>query len=284
MVARKISIHSGLHYQISAKIVTTKGFNCSVNPMLLKAFFNSLSLLLFFSTVAFSKERPKLYLAGDSTMAEKLPEKRPETGWGECLQQSFENLRVENHARNGRSTRTFIEERRWETIVNQLKEHDYVFIQFGHNDQSKEKADRFTTPEDFKKNLTRFVDEAREKKATPVLLTPVVRRRFDSKGSFYDVHGEYPDLVRAVAKEKNAPLIDMHRRTEELLKQYGVEKSKTLFLHLKPGEHPNYPDGVTDDTHFSPLGARVLASLVIEEIRTHNLSLTNHLTKEGTRR
>ena len=120
-------------------------------------------------------------------------------------------MRFENQAQNGRSTRSFIEEKRWQAIVDKLKKGDYVFIQFGHNDESKDKVDRYTPPEDYRRNLIKFVDDVREKKAIPVLLTPVMRRRFDKDGNFVDSHGEYPDIVRAVAAEKKVALIDMHR-------------------------------------------------------------------------
>ena len=108
---------------------------------------------------------------------------------------------VDNRAQNGRSTRTFISENRWQAIVNQLNKGDYVFIQFGHNDESKEKADRYTPPDDYRNNLIRFVAEVRAKEAIPVLLTPVMRRRFDEDGHLQDTHGEYPNLVRGVATQ-----------------------------------------------------------------------------------
>src|SRR5687767_7580670 len=131
--------------------------------------------LLLLCPSAHAKGPLTVFLAGDSTMAAKRPEKRPETGWGEFLQQHFDDrkVRVDNHAMNGRSTRTFIAEGRWQAVVDRLKPGDYVFIQFGHNDSSKEKVDRYTPPEDYRANLVRFVAEVRAKKATPVLLTPV---------------------------------------------------------------------------------------------------------------
>lgn len=220
-----------------------------------------------------------IYLAGDSTMARKLPEKRPETGWGEALQQFFDatKVRIDNHAQNGRSTRTFIEEKRWQAIVNKLKAGDYVFIQFGHNDASKEKVDRYTPPADYRRNLIMFVNDVRAKKAVPVLLTPVMRRRFDKDGQFLDSHGEYPDIVRAVATENKVALIDMHRKSEVVIKQYGVEASRKLFLQLKPDENPNYPKGIEDNTHFSPLGAGIMASLVVDGIREQKLSIARYL-------
>lgn len=244
-------------------------------------YLSCLLLLFLFSGVALGQEPITIYLAGDSTIAEKLPTKRPETGWGEFLQKFFpaDKVRVENHAKNGRSTRTFIAEKLWPAIVEKLKAGDYVFIQFGHNDQSKEKVDRYTPPEDYRKNLVRFISEVREKKAIPVLLTPVMRRRFDKSGVFYDVHGEYPGIVRAVAAEHKVPLIDMHRKSERVLKQYGAEESKKLFLQLKPNEHANYPQGIEDNTHFSPLGAEIMAGLAVEGIRELKLGLANYLKK-----
>jgi lysophospholipase L1-like esterase len=168
---------------------------------------------ILLASVTVSARQPiTVYLAGDSTMAEKLPEKRPETGWGEALQQFFEpaKVRIENHAKNGRSTRTFIEEKLWQGIIDKLKKGDFVFIEFGHNDAAKDRSDRYTPPEDYRKNLVRFITEVRDKQATPVLLTPVMRRRFDKDGKCQDSHGQYPDIVRAVASENRAPLIDMH--------------------------------------------------------------------------
>jgi lysophospholipase L1-like esterase len=204
-----------------------------------RAFRLALWLLLglVWAISAAAQQPITIYLAGDSTMAQKLPEKRPETGWGEALGQLFRenSVRVDNRAKNGRSTRTFISEGLWQGIIDSLQKGDWVFIQFGHNDESKEKTDRYTPPGDYRANLIRFINEVRAKKATPVLLTPVMRRRFDDKGVFFDTHGEYPDIVRAVARDYRVPLIDMHRKSEAVLKRYGAEPSRKLFLQLKPG-------------------------------------------------
>jgi lysophospholipase L1-like esterase len=245
-----------------------------------KLHFAAFSILLLCS-LSFGQQPITVFLAGDSTMAEKLATKRPETGWGELLQSFFDEskVRVENHAQNGRSTKTFIAENRWQAIVDKLEKGDYVFIQFGHNDSSKEKTERYTPPEDYRKNLVRFIAEVRERKAIPVLMTPVMRRRFDKQGEFYDTHGEYPDIVRAVAAENKVALIDMHRKSEELIKQYGVEESRKLFLQLKPDENVNYPNGIEDNTHFSPPGARIMAGLAVDGIREQKLGLRKYLKK-----
>jgi lysophospholipase L1-like esterase len=233
------------------------------------------------AAVALQPPRITVYLAGDSTMAPKLPEKRPETGWGEMLPDFFDStrVRIENHARNGRSTRTFISEGRWQSIVDSLHTGDYVFIQFGHNDESKTKTDRYTSPDDYRANLQRFVRDARSKGANPVLLTPVMRRRFDNNANVRDSHGEYPDIVRSVSAEMRVPLIDMHRKTEVLLTLFGPQASSALFLQLPPHENPNYPNGIMDNTHFSPFGARIVASLAVEGIREAKLDLVSAFRK-----
>lgn len=241
----------------------------------------TLLAVLLLAPAASADEPITVFIAGDSTAAPKLETKRPETGWGEQLQKRFDEkrVRIDNHAANGRSTKTFISEGRWQTLVDKVKEGDYVLIQFGHNDQAKEKGERYTPPDDFRANLARFVAEVRAKKATPVLMTPVMRRRFDKEGKFYDVHGEYPDLTRRVAAEQKVTLVDMHRMSEKVLVKYGPEESRKLFLQLKAGENPNYPNGVDDNTHFSPLGADLMAALAVDGFREQKLGLVKFLKK-----
>jgi lysophospholipase L1-like esterase len=237
-------------------------------------------MIFLFSAAVYAQSKPvTIFLAGDSTMAAKLPDKRPETGWGEKLGQFFRDgsVRIENRAMNGRSTKTFISEGRWQTIIDDLTKGDFVFVQFGHNDQSKDKGERYTPPDDYKKNLIRFVEEVRAKGGTPVLFTPVMRRRFDKDGRFYDTHGEYPGIVRTVAHEYEVPLIDMHKLSESVIVKYGVGDSKRLFLQLKAGENMNYPNGIEDNTHFSPLGADEMARLAVTEIRNNKLNIKKYL-------
>ncbi|HEX3086046.1 MAG TPA: GDSL-type esterase/lipase family protein, partial [Pyrinomonadaceae bacterium] len=224
-----------------------------------------------------------IYLAGDSTLAQKTADKRPETGWGEYLQIQFDEtkIRIENHAQNGRSTKSFIDEGRWQAIVQKLRKGDYVFIEFGHNDEKKEDPKRYAEARtDYRDNLIKFVNEVRERSALPVLLTPVVRRRFNDQGEFFDTHGEYPEVVREVAAKYKVPLIDMQRKSEALVKKLGVEDSKKLFLILRKGENPNYPDGLEDNTHFSPFGAEQMARAAAEGIRESSIELAKDLIKD----
>ncbi|KQZ65264.1 hypothetical protein ASD53_18310 [Lysobacter sp. Root559] len=227
-----------------------------------------------------------IHLAGDSTMAEKLAEKRPETGWGEHLTARFRpgTVRVVNHAKNGRSTRSFIEEGRWQALLDGLHAGDWVLIQFGHNDQSVEKPDRYTPLADYERNLAGFVADVRARGATPILLTPVSRRRYDEEGRVQDSHGEYPGRVRALAAREHVALIDLERRSQALLQEAGVDGSRRLFLQLAPGEHPNYPNGVTDNTHFSPAGARRIAIEFASALRGSDLALAKLLRDDDAAR
>lgn len=224
------------------------------------------------------KTKIKVFIAGDSTAANKEVKAYPETGWGMPFAYFFDStVTVDNRAKNGRSTRTFISEGLWQKLIDDVQEGDYVLIQFGHNDESKEKTDRYTTPDEYKINLARFITETRNKKANPVLLTPVSRRQFDSTGHVRETHKVYSALVREVAKQYNVPFIDLDEKSRELFQKFGPENSKLLFMQLQPGEHPNYPDGRNDNTHFNELGARKIAQLVLAGTKELKLELAKRI-------
>jgi len=227
------------------------------------------------------KKKIKIFMAGDSTMANKEVKAYPETGWGMPFSYFFDStVTVDNRAKNGRSTRTFISEGLWQKLIDDVHEDDYVFIQFGHNDELKEKTDRYTPPGDYKTNLAKFITETRNKKANPVLLTPVTRRQFDSTGHIKETHQIYSGLVREIAKQYNIPLIDIDEKSKALLQQFGADNSKWLFMQLEPAENPNYPDGRNDNTHFNELGARLIAQLVLKEIKELKLELAERIVKK----
>ena len=220
----------------------------------------------------------RIFLIGDSTMADKPLVDNPEHGWGQMLPLFFtQNVQILNHARNGRSTKSFIIEGRWKAVYDQLQPGDYVFIQFGHNDAKKEDTARFAAPHtDYKNNLIKFVREAREKKAIPVLLTPVTRRDFDTTGRYVGTHGDYPSVVKEVAQEENVPLIDMFEKSKKIVESLGDEKSKSLYLNGVKKEFRNW-DRKRDNTHFTRPGAIQMASLAVDGIKELHLSLESEL-------
>jgi len=184
---------------------------------------------------------------------------------------------VVNLAKNGRSTKTFINENLWQPVLDGAQEGDFVFIQFGHNDEVESKKGSYTTPTEFKSNLTKFVNEARALKAIPILLTPVARRSFDTVGILQDTHKQYSQLIKEVALAENVLFIDLDTKSRELYQHFGKDNSTLLFLQLNAGEHPNYPAGKIDNTHFSELGARLIAQLVLKEVKALNTDLNNHI-------
>ncbi|RZK36749.1 MAG: rhamnogalacturonan acetylesterase [Hymenobacter sp.] len=237
--------------------------------------------LLAFTSAPPPPHKTKIYLIGDSTMAQKVRTTFPETGWGMPLGTFFDTtVVVDNRAQNGRSTRTFLAENRWQPVVDALQPGDYVFIQFGHNDEAQNYPDRYTAPEDYRRNLIKFVTETRSRRGLPVLLTPVTRRKFDKAGKIQETHVLYSAATVAVAKEYKVPLVDLDRLSRELLQQFGAENSKYLFLQLESGDHPNYPLGRNDNTHFSELGARKMAQLVINDLWAQHIALAEaHLAQ-----
>lgn len=243
--------------------------------------------VLFLS--AFRSDRViTVYMIGDSTMANKsLDAGNQERGWGHVLGGYFtEDVRVENHAVNGRSSKSFIDEGRWDAVVNKIRPGDYVFIQFGHND---EKADpkRHTDPgTTFDENLRKFVRETRAKGGIPVLFNSIVRRNFGANpqavaaddvrseqsddivegDTLVDTHGKYLDSPRNVAREMGVTFIDLNKATKDLVESMGVEGSKELFMWIPKGVSPACPKGRQDNTHLNVYGARKVAKLAAQAI------------------
>lgn len=225
------------------------------------------------------EKKIKVWLIGDSTMANKEVKAYPETGWGMPFSYFFDSTAtVDNRALNGRSTKSFIAEGRWKPVVDDLHEGDFVLIQFGHNDEVQTKATA-TKPDEFKNNLIKYIVDSRGKKAVPILITPVARRKFDSAGNVVETHKEYSEIVRTVALEQQVPLIDLDKKSQQLLQQVGAENSKFFYNYIGPNENPNYPNGQHDDTHFSELGARRMAEIVLAEIRNLHIDLSDRIVK-----
>ena len=210
-----------------------------------------------------------LFLVGDSTMAERENLDRKMRGWGQMLQPFFsDEVVVENHARGGRSTKSFISEGRWQVVLSRIKPGDYVLIQFGHNDQKNKDPKRFTNPyTGYRRNLERYVNETRAKQAHAILATSIVRRKFNDDGVVVDTHGNYPLVTRLVAEGLDVPFIDLQLLTEDLVQIYGVEGSTVLFTWLVPGEEPEHPKGLQDNSHLSVAGGIEVARLVVQDLK-----------------
>ena len=252
-------------------------------------FFSIFSLCLLLVLLAFRvDDKITVYIIGDSTAANKTANVYPETGWGMALASFFKgnSVVVDNRALNGKSTASFRAAKdsktgvitdNWQPVLSHLVPGDYVFIEFGHNDEKVEKPGVGTSLAEFAANLSRYVNEARSRKAIPVLLTPIVRRNFQS-GVLTDTHGGYPGVVRRVADSLHVPLIDMQLKTEKLLTGLGDTASVKLFNYV-PAGHKNYPQGNKDDTHLSPEGAKQIAGLVAQGIAELKLPLIKFLAK-----
>ena len=229
----------------------------------------SILLLILFTFSCTQKKETTIFLAGDSTMANKpFATGNPERGWGQTFPlYLMDGIHVENHAVNGRSTKSFRDEGKWAKVLDNMQTGDYVIIQFGHNDEKIKDSTRYTNADtDYRQNLIRFVQETRQKGGIPVLATSIVRRKFDENGVFQESHGLYPQVVREVAESEQVPLLDLQHLTKELLINYGDDASKKLYLHINAGEYESLPEGRNDDTHLSASGAFRVCDLVKSEI------------------
>lgn len=219
-----------------------------------------------------------IWLIGDSTMARKKPEREPESGWGEGLK-SFvsEKASVHNHAASGRSSRSFVAEKRWQAVLDSIQPGDYVVMQFGHNDEKPDSAlhtEPFTT---YKQFLKQFIDETRAKAGIPLVCSPIVRRQFAADGSLRNTHGEYVEASQQAAQENKVAFVDMEAKSRALVGELGREKSKSLFVYCQPGECPKRMSGVQDSTHLNQEGARQIAQLFVQAVRAQKLPVSKVL-------
>lgn len=217
-----------------------------------------------------------VFTIGDSTMANKKAEVAPETGWCQVFPAFVDQtVEVKNRAVNGRSTKSFINEGRWKSVLDSLHAGDYVFIQFGHNDAKIQDTTRFTDPfTTYRKNLERFVLETRDKGATPILFTSIVRRKFEN-GFLTDTHGNYLVVVRQVATEMNVPIIDLQLLTAGAVTALGDEASKNIYLWTPSTE--KFPEGRKDDTHLNVEGATLVARLAAQQLGLLDNSLAKFI-------
>ncbi|WP_225986369.1 rhamnogalacturonan acetylesterase [Rufibacter sp. LB8] len=238
----------------------------------------------------FKKKVVRVYLIGDSTVADYsdydgedyMNKRYPVMGWGQVFKPFLvrDSLKQVKHvikadsvllldkARGGRSTRTFFEEGRWAQVHKALQKNDVVMIQFGHNDASVEKTERYVTVQGYKEFLRLYVNQTREKGAVPILLTPVARNYPWKDGRLRNVHGDYPQAVKDVAKELNVLMIDLQQRSIDDFSAKGQQfVTENYFMNLPAGKFKNYPEGQKDNTHFQPAGAEAVARLVFEGMK-----------------
>ncbi len=263
-----------------------------MKPKISIAFF-SISLLALALILGSAKEKNfRIFMAGDSTMADKpffksvfdsisgdtIQEAWMERGWGQLLPEFVDKrTEVHNYAMNGRSTKTFRNEGIWTKLEDQLRAGDVVIIQFGHNDAALSKGERYTSPEEYRNNLLFFIHQTWEKGAFPILCTPVTRRKY-SNGELKHSHGVYPFIVKSVAKETGVPMIDMEAMTYEWLDKVGEKRNGSFFHKYKVGESKIFPKGLDDNTHYNEKGARKAASLFIQEVKEQKIKiLSKHL-------
>lgn len=239
-----------------------------------------------------------MYLIGDSTMADYtgdyepgkdyMKTRYPVTGWGQVFQPFMasdslvklnkliktDSVFVDDRAKGGRSTRTFFQEGRWRSVYENLKKDDIVVMQFGHNDASESKPERYVNVEGYKEFLRLFVSQTREKGATPIILTPVARNYPWEDGVLNDVHGEYDLAPKAVAEDMQVLLIDLNQKSRAFFTLKGKDfVSETYFMNLPPNVYEAYPDGQKDNTHFQPVGATEVARLVFKGLQELNVTL-----------
>lgn len=240
--------------------------------------------------------KPTIYLASDSTVQTYDSNYYPQTGWGETLAlffggdvverecedcnysqaQTYEaaNVIVENRAIGGRSSRSFVEEGKLDDLLEDIKPGDYLFVQWGHNDSTYSRPNRYVSSEDFEEWIQYYIDGALQRGATPVLVTPVARYSYntDADGnltSFVSNFEAYRQVMLTMASEQNIPLIDLTARSIELCNSFGIEGAKSLFLWVAAGEYPDgaYAGGASDSTHLQYYGAYKFAQCVAKGIQ-----------------
>lgn len=260
-------------------------------------FISSLLLALALPVMAFAQvpaDTITVFMIGDSTMANKpLDKENQERGWGQMLPIYLEGaIKVDNHAVNGRSSKSFIDEGRWEKVREQIRPGDYVIIQFGHNDEKAKSPDRYTVPgSTFDANLKKFVNETREKGGTPILMNSIVRRNFPANGiaaaqtddrqktwkkglenypaegdTLVDTHGDYRIAPKNVAEEMGVVFVDMNTLTHELVQGLGKDSSKDLFMWMPVGKYEFAPNGRIDNTHLNVYGGIVVSCLAVNAL------------------
>ena len=224
---------------------------------------------------------PTIYLAGDSTVVDQDVE--PWAAWGQMLPRFFRpGVVIANHAESGETIKSFVSEQRFSKIFSLIQPGDYLFMQFNHNDQKiSPRTHQPVVPlDEYRALLTEYIAKARAAGATPVLVTSMNRRTFDASGHITNSLGDYPDTMRAVAREQHVALIDLNDMSKTLFETMGPEGTLKAFMHYAANSFPNQTESISDDTHFNKYGAYELARCVVHGIRAANLPIKKFLSKD----
>ncbi|MEU2201292.1 SGNH/GDSL hydrolase family protein [Isoptericola sp. NPDC019482] len=223
---------------------------------------------------------PTVYVTGDSTVQTYTDYWAPQAGWGQMLQRFLsDGVTVDNHAIGGRSSKNFISQGRLDEVLRQIRPGDYLYVQFGHNDNSYGVDDRYAAPADYRNYLRTFVDGAKQRGATPILVTPVSRRSFDSSGHANVSFPQYVEQASALAEETGTPLVDLSASSRAYLDEIGPEAAKSVFLWVPAGVYQARPDGTQDDTHFQEYGAIQMARLVAQDTAALDVPLADEVVE-----
>ncbi|MDE6556630.1 MAG: rhamnogalacturonan acetylesterase [Duncaniella sp.] len=274
----------------------------------LKSFVFALALPLM-AAAAEPADTVTVFMIGDSTMANKpLEKENQERGWGQMLPIYLTGpVKVDNHAVNGRSSKSFLDEGRWDVVKQKIRPGDYVIIQFGHNDEKSKDPSRYTAPgTTFDDNLRLYVNETLALGATPVLMNSIARRNFPAGSEdlasdsddhpkewnvglsempregkkLVDTHGAYLDSPRRVAEETGVTFIDLNAQTMDLVGQMGPEFSKNIFMWIPVDTYEFCPNGKVDNTHLNILGAIIVARLAADQLGRKVPGLRPYIRKE----
>ncbi|MCQ2132851.1 MAG: rhamnogalacturonan acetylesterase [Bacteroidaceae bacterium] len=220
-----------------------------------------------------------LFLCGNSTVVDQEPE--PWASWGQMIPRWWdEHISIANYAESGERTTSFIAENRWAKVMSMAKAGDYIFIEFGHNDE-KDRGPGSGAWYNFSTNLKRFIDEARAKQCNVVLVTPTARRSFRD-GHNQNTHGDYPAAVLAVSQREGIPMIDLTDMSTQLYDTFGEEGSKQLLVHYPANTFPDQPTALADNTHFNTFGAYELSKCIVMGIKQLGLPIAKYLRHDWT--
>lgn len=226
--------------------------------------------------------RTALHLVGDSTMSDKVNLAHPERGWGQLLPYFMDKeLNIINHAANGRSTKRFIDEGRWQLVLSELNQGDYVLIQFGHNDQKKSDPARYAdVAKAYPEYLRQYIADIKNKGAIPMLASSICRRHFTPEGKLKRTLTEYAQAAQAVAQEQEIDFIDLNRLSCTFLEQIGEAQSHQYFIKVPPDLYTRWPEGKIDNTHLNVAGAAKIAQMFVRELKRKEHPLSEYVYRD----